>query len=68
MGRYSYPLLIIKNTHGYVAYIEGLDNVEVYGEGRTKAEAKTAVRKALRFHIESCHNNGEAVPPSTVAP
>lgn len=62
----SYPLLIIRNTHGVVAYLEGLDNLELYGEGRTIREAKTALRKAFEFYLESCRKENSPVPASNV--
>ena len=48
----QFKIVVEKTTDGYVAYLLGLKGI-VVGQGETYEEALSAVKSAIRFHIET---------------
>jgi predicted RNase H-like HicB family nuclease len=60
MNRFTFPVVIEKDSDGYYAYCPSLQGC--YTQGETYEEALANIEDAIRLHVEDRLAKGEDVP------
>jgi len=59
----KYAIVIEKTGNNYSAYVPDLPGCVATGE--TREEAESQIREAVKFHLESMREDGEAIPEAS---